>query len=253
MQSVNVNDFFSRPYGALRDGLARAGNILVKRLFDGRRAHRAHDKVQPAIGERLHDGDGKEPAVEHGDQGPDAPPGAGVEQLGDDVRLCPLGEQPRDRRAVRVVPGCGEQGRVRLGLAGPVLVLGPDHVLVLFLPVVRHVVDVDYVDHGVVHYSGAPYDLHLGVEHEVASLLHLLGAYRAEQPKQPLVGGKPDLAPVPALYLLVRILASLGPERGDGRVGAHAVAHHVRQYGRDVVRAEQCVLALREWEADECD
>ena len=190
---------FSRPYGALRDGLARAGNVLCKRLFDGRRARRAHDKVQAPFVERQHDGDGEEPAVEHGERGLDAPPGAGVDQLGDNVRLCPLGEYPRGRRAGRVGPRGGEQGRVRLGLARPVLVLGPDHVLALFLSIVRHVVDVDYVDHGLGHHSGAPHDLHLGVEHEVAPLLHLLGAYRAEQPKQPLVGRKPGLAPVLAL------------------------------------------------------
>ena len=69
----------SRAYGAARDCPALARDVLVKRPLDGRRANRAHDKVQPAGRERLHDADGEEPAVEQGERGPDAPPGAVVE------------------------------------------------------------------------------------------------------------------------------------------------------------------------------
>ena len=242
----------SRPYGALGDGIAGARDVLAQRLLDGGRAHCAHDKVLPAL-ERLHDGHRKEPAVEHGDQGLDAPPRAVVEELADDVALCPLGVDPRGGRAHGVVRRRREQGRVRLDFAGPVLGLGADHVLVLRLSVVRDVVDVYDVDHGLGHYAGAPCHLHLGIEHEIAPLLYLLGALRSEEPEEPLVGWKPDLAPGLELDLLVGIFAYVGPERGNGGVGAYVVAHHVRYYGCHVKRAEQRVSVLREGEAEQRD
>ena len=102
--------------------------------------------------------------------------------------------------------------------------------------------DIYYVNHDIIHYAGVSQDIHLGVEHQIAPLLHLLGADRAEQLEQPLVGRKPHLVSSLFLDFNLRIDADVGPERGDCRVGTHAVLEHVRQYGCHMERAEYCVF-----------